>query len=297
MNITKAVITAAGRRQRTLPLQTLIDRDGVERSVLHILLNEVVQAGIDAVAVIVSPGDEEAYAAVAGDHVGRLHFLPQREPLGYGDALYTARAFVGDDPFLHLVGDHLYVQGDYESCAQRLIEAAQAADCTVSAVQATRESLLPYFGAVGGRRIGGHSDLYRVDTVMEKPTPTVAEQHLLVPGLRAGHYLCFFGMHVLTPTVMEILGRQLVEARGDGSQGDGPQTGNLLKVTLSSALSELIGREQYLALEQQNSRYDLGVRYGLLSAQMALALNGRDRDEVLARLLELLAQRDLAAGR
>jgi UTP--glucose-1-phosphate uridylyltransferase len=52
-----------------------------------------------------------------------------------------------------------------------------------------------------------------------------------------------------------------------------------------------------LALEQQNSRYDLGVRYGLLSAQIALALNGQDRDEVLARLLELLAQRDLAAGR
>jgi UTP--glucose-1-phosphate uridylyltransferase len=179
------------------------------------------------------------------------------------------------------------VQSGLESCAQRLIEVAQTADCTVSAVQATRESLLPYYGVIGGRRIAGHSDLYRVDTVMEKPTPTVAEQQLLVPGLRAGHYLCFFGMHVLTPTVMEILGRQLAAA----------QPNELTKVTLSSALAELAGREQYLALEQQNSRYDLGVRYGLLSAQVALALNGQDRDEVLARLLELLAQRDLAAGR
>jgi UTP--glucose-1-phosphate uridylyltransferase len=287
MKITKALITAAGRRQRTLPLQTLIDRDGVERSVLHILLNEVVQAGIDAIAVVVLPGDEAAYSAVAGDHVGRLHFVPQSEPLGYGHALYAARSFIGDDPFLHLVGDHLYVQRDRESCAQRLVEVAQTAACTVSAVQATRESLLPYYGVIGGRRISGHSDLYRVDTVMEKPTPTVAEQHLLIPGLRAGHYLCFFGMHVLTPTIMEILGRQLAAA-----QSDTP-----LKVTLSSALAELAGREQYLALEQQNSRYDLGVRYGLLSAQVALAMNGQDRDEVLARLLELLAQRDLAAGR
>jgi UTP--glucose-1-phosphate uridylyltransferase len=213
--------------------------------------------------------------------------VPQREPLGYGDALYAARSFVGDDPFLHLVGDHLYVQSDRESCAQRLIEVAQTAACTVSAVQATRESLLPYYGVVGGGRIAGHSDLYRVDTVMEKPTPTVAEQHLLVPGLRAGHYLCFFGMHVLMPTIMEILGQQLAAA----------EPGALTKVTLSSALATLPGREQYLALEQQNSRYDLGVRYGLLSAQVALALNGQDRDEVLARLLELLAQRDLAAGR
>jgi UTP--glucose-1-phosphate uridylyltransferase len=292
MKITKALITAAGRRQRTLPLQTLIDRDGVERSVLHILLNEVVQAGIDAIAVVVLPGDEAAYAAVAGDHVGRLHFVPQTEPLGYGDALYAARGFVGDDPFLHLVGDHLYVQSDRTSCAQRLIDVAQTADCTVSAVQATRESLLPYYGVVGGRRVAGHSDLYRVDTVMEKPTPTVAEQHLLVPGLRAGHYLCFFGMHVLTPAIMEILGRQLAAARGDGTERD-----EVSRVTLSSALAELARREQYLALEQQNSRYDLGVRYGLLSAQVALALNGQDRDEVLARLLELLAQRDLTAGR
>ncbi len=287
MKITKALITAAGRRQRTLPLQTLIDRDGVERSVLHILLNEVVQAGVEAIGVVVHPGDEAAYAAVAGDHVGRLHFVPQSEPLGYGDALYAARTFTGDDAFLHLVGDHLYVQRDSQSCAQHLVEVAQAEECTVSAVQATRESLLPYYGVIGGQRISGHSDRYRVDSVMEKPTPTVAEQNLLVPGLRAGHYLCFFGMHVLTPTVMEILGRQLEAA----------QPSNMTQVTLSTALAELAGREQYLALEEKNSRYDLGVRYGLLNAQVALALNGQDRDEVLTRLLELLAQRDLAAGR
>lgn len=287
MKITKALITAAGRRQRTLPLQTLIDRDGVERSVLHILLNEVVQAGVESIGVVVRPGDESAYAEVAGDHVGRLHFVPQAEPLGYGHALFAARGFIGDDPFLHLVGDHIYVQRDSQSCVQRVIEVAQTAACTVSAVQATRESLLPYYGVIGGRRISGHSDLYRVDTVMEKPTPTVAEQNLLIPGLRAGHYLCFFGMHVLTPTVMEILERQITAA----------QPATMTHVTLSSALAELAGREQYLALEQQNSRYDLGVRYGLLSAQIALAINGQDRDEVLARLLELLAQRDLAAGR
>ncbi len=182
------------------------------------------------------------------------------------------------------MGDHLYVQRDAQSCAQHLVEVAQTEACTVSAVQATRESLLPYFGVIGGRRVGGRSDLYRVDMVLEKPTPTAAEQSLLVPGLRAGHYLCFFGMHVLTPTVMEILGRQLASAPAQ----------QMASVTLSTALAELSGREQYLALEQHNARYDLGVRYGLLTAQLALALNGQDKDEVLARLLELLAQRDLS---
>lgn len=291
MKITRAVITAAGRHQRTLPLQMLIDRDGSERAVLHILINEVVRAGIEEICVVVRPGDERAYAEVAGDHAGRLHFVHQAEPLGYGHAICCARDFTGRAPFLHLVGDHLFVSHDARSCAQQLVEVAEAEACTVSTVQATRESLLPYFGAVGGHRLAGRADLYRVDTVIEKPTPTEAEQRLIVSGLRAGHYLCFFGLHVLMPSVMDILARQLEEGRQAG--GDA-----LARVTLSSALSELAAREQYLALEQHNSRYDLGVKYGLFTAQLALALQGADRDEVLAKLVEMLSQRDpVTAGR
>jgi len=283
MKITKAVITAAGRKQRTLPLQTLIDRDGAEKSVLGIIIEEALRAGVEEIGVVVHPGDETAYAAVAGDHAGRLHFVYQETSLGYGHAVYCAQSFVGADPFLHLVGDHLYVSRGETGCARQLIEIAEAEDSAVSAVHATRESLLPYYGAIGGRRVTGRSNLYRVETVIEKPTPTEAEQRLIVPGLRAGHYLCFFGMHVLTPAIFDILGQHLA-ARGN--QGG---------VTLSAALAELAKHEQYLALEIQDWRYDVGVKYGLLTAQLALALSGQDRDEVLAKLLELLAVRGLGA--
>jgi UTP--glucose-1-phosphate uridylyltransferase len=286
MRITKAVITAAGRRQRTLPLQTLIDRDGVEKSVLSILLEEVVAAGIDEICVVVHPGDERAYSQVAGQHAGRLHFVPQLEPLGHGHAVSCARPFVGRDPFLHLVGDHLYVSRAAQNCAQMLVAVAEVEACTVSAVQPTRESLLPYYGAVGGRRVSGRQGLYEVDTVIEKPTPTEAEQRLIVPGLRAGHYLCFFGMHVLTPTVIDVLGDQIARSQAENGSVRGG-------ITLSGALAEVARREKYVALELAGARYDVGVKYGLLTAQMALALSGRDREEVLARLLELLAQREL----
>jgi len=293
MPISKAVITAAGRRQRTLPLQVLIDRDGVEKSVLNILLDEVVAAGVETVCLVVGPGDDRPYAQVAGPHAGRLEFVHQDEPLGHGHAIYCAREFVGRDPFLHLVGDHLYVSHAIDNCAQALVALAEAEACTVSAVQATRESLLPYYGAIGGRRLSGRQDLYEVDTVLEKPTPTEAEQRLFVPGLRAGYYLCFFGMHVLTPAAMQLLGEQVEQqialARRNGS--------DRVSITLSSALAELARRERYLAVEQTGARYDVGVKYGLLTAQLALALNGRDREEVLARLLELLAQRDIARER
>jgi len=283
MEITKAVITAALREQRTLPLQTLIDRDGTEKSVLRIIVEETLRAGVEEICVVVQPGDEGAYAGVVGDHAGRLHFVHQMDPLGYGHAIYCTKDFVGQDPFLHLVGDHLYVSRTDKGCAQQLVEVAEAEECAVSAVHSTRESLLPYYGAVGGRCVPGRQDLYRVETVIEKPTPTEAEQCLIVPGLRAGHYLCFFGMHVLTPAVIDILGQQ-IEAAGPAG-----------RVTLSDALAELAKREQYFALEKADWRYDVGVRYGLLTAQLALALSGKDRDEVLTKLLSILALRELGS--
>jgi len=282
MQVTKAVITAAGRNQRTLPLQSLIDRDGAEKSVLSILVEETLRAGISDIAVVVAPGDEAPYADVLGDHTGRVTFIPQTTPLGYGHAVFCASDFVADDPFLHLVGDHLYVSRETRSCAQQLVSVAEAEACAVSAVQATRETLLPYYGTVGGRRVAGRKDLYIVETVMEKPTPTAAELSLIVPGLRAGHYLCFFGMHVLTATVMEILARRVAVAQKAGT-----------KVTLSEALAELARHEKYLALEERALRYDVGVKYGLLTAQVALALNGRDREQVLAQLVELLATHEM----
>jgi UTP--glucose-1-phosphate uridylyltransferase len=60
-------------------------------------------------------------------------------------------------------------------------------------------------------------------------------------------------------------------------------------VSLSAALAALARQEQYLALEEPQRRYDIGARYGLLTAQLALALSGKDRDEVLRGLVESLA--------
>ncbi len=279
MHIAKAVITAAAPSQRTLPLQTLVDHDGAEKSVLRIIIEEVLRARVEEICVVVCPGDETTYKAVAGDHGGRLHFVHQAEPRGYGDAVHCARDFVGQDPFLHLVGDHLYVNRHQEGCAQQLVEIAAAEDCSVSAVQKTRESRLPFYGAIGGQCVAGHPGLYRVDTVIEKATPTEAEQRLIVPGLRAGYYLCFFGMHVLTPTVMDLLGHLIPRATSRPT-------------TLSDALALLAQKEQYLALEESGHRFNVGARYGLLMAQFALALNGDDREEVLSRLLEVLAWRE-----
>ncbi|PYK97544.1 MAG: UTP--glucose-1-phosphate uridylyltransferase [Verrucomicrobia bacterium] len=265
MEIKKAIITAAGKAQRMLPLQTLVDRDGLQKTALQIIIGEILAAGVEEICVVVCPGDQSAYANAAGSHARRLEFVEQPAPLGYGHAVWCANRFTVERPFLLLVGDHVYVSHNEKQCAQQLVEFASTENCAASAVQATHESKLP--------------------EVIEKPTPTEAEQRLIVPGLRAGHYLCFFGMHVLTPAVMNILADE-VARRGE--------TGG---VPLSAALGKLAARERYLACELQGRRYDIGVNYGLLTAQLALALAGQDRDEVLSGLVELLAHREARGTR
>jgi UTP--glucose-1-phosphate uridylyltransferase len=277
MKIRKAVITAAGRAQRTIPLQTFVDRDGVQKSALQILVEEAVSAAIEEVCVVIAPGDRAAYAEAAGEHAGRLQFVEQSEARGYGHALHVTKAFAGGDPFLHLVSDHLAISNTGQRCAQQLVEVATAEACSISAVQPTRETMLPFYGTIGGRRVAKRNDLYEVETVAEKPTPTEAEQSLLIPGLRAGSYLCFFGMHVLTPTVMDILAE--MDAAGE-------------KYSLSAALNKLARRERYLALQVSGRRYDMGGKYGLLFAQLALALDGKEKSVVLGQLGELLVARE-----
>ena len=251
-----------------------MDRDGVAKTALEIIVEEAVAAGAHEVGIVVRPGDEAAFRAAAGLAASRLELIPQQEPLGYGNAVSVARDFIDDEPFLHFVGDHLYVSDIDRRCGQQLVAVAEAEACSVSAVQPTRESMLPYFGVIGGRRVPQTKNLYEVDTVLEKPTPTQAEQELIVPGLRAGHYLCFFGMHVLTPVIFDLL-----DALGDSGRRQ-----------VSPALALLAGRERYLAYEVAGNRSNLGVTYGLLVAQLALGLSGKDRADILSQLVDLLAR-------
>jgi UTP--glucose-1-phosphate uridylyltransferase len=281
VEIQRALITAAGPHQRSLPLQTLVDRDGLPKTALQILVEEILQAGIEQIVLVVAPDDAPLYAKAAGPYAPRLEFVEQSAPLGYGHAVWSARQALAHQPFLLLVGDHLYVSRTPQSCAQQLVAIARAEDCAVSAVQATHESRLPLYGAVGGQRIASQPGLYTIHDILEKPTPTEAEQQLIVPGLRAGHYLCFFGMHALPASILDRLEEDLHHPSPSGT------------FHLSPSLARLAAQERHLAYEVHGRRYDLGLKYGLLTAQLALALNGQDRQEVLANLVEMLARREV----
>lgn len=325
MKITKAVITAAGRGARQYPASDtvqkamipMVDRDGLTKPVLQIVAEEALESGIEEICVVSAPGDEAVYrehfrsyaenlrSAFRGvawaeeqsrrlvELESRLTFAVQPEPLGYGHAVWSARAFAAGQPVLLLLGDHLYIsdevdeEGRTRRCARQLLDLAESHACAASAVQATREHLIHQYGTLTGRKIENDPNVYRIEKILEKPTPTIAELHLHVPGLRAGYYLCFFGMHVLTPHVFEILDRDVANWMRDESPDKGT-------IPLTSALDELARDETYLALEARGTRHNLGVKFGTVEAQIALAMAGQDREQMLALLLESVVRLESA---
>src|SRR5688572_29321172 len=97
MKIRKVLVTAANPRQRTLPLQMLIDPAGEPKSALQVVLEEAAGAGVEEFGVVLCPGDEKAYAEACGGLRSRVRFIVQDTPRGYGHAVLCGRQFVGDE--------------------------------------------------------------------------------------------------------------------------------------------------------------------------------------------------------
>ncbi|MCC5804865.1 MAG: UTP--glucose-1-phosphate uridylyltransferase [Opitutales bacterium] len=275
MKIRTAVLTSAKRGHTHLPLQTMIDREGFPQATLALQLKELVDAGIERVGIVVAPGQAELYGEAVAAATDCVTFIEQTEPRGFGDAVLRAKGFVGDAPFVLSVGDHLFVSDDpAHPCVAQLIAVAERERAPVASVQSTHESEIGLYGTIGGVLEDRDRALFRIRKIVEKPTPTQAELELLVPGLRSGHYLCFFGMHVLTPRIFELL------------EADAGAEGGL---ALTPALHRLAETETFYAFEIAGHRYNLEERHGLLMAQLALALASPHRDEVLTRIVRLLA--------
>jgi UTP--glucose-1-phosphate uridylyltransferase len=267
-----------------LPLQHVTVGDGSTKRVAALQIEELLAAGVSEVALVVPSVKGRTFSELREQFGDSLIAVEQTEPRGFGDAVLRAEEWVAGEPFLVQVCDHVFVTDAAASCTRQMLEVAQSEECAVSGVQANSESQLPYFGAIGGTRVMGAGRLYSVSTILEKPTPTVAEERCMIPGLRQGTYLQTFGTHALTPGVFAILREQ---------QAALPPSG---KLGLTEALTVLAGRERYLALEVDGLRVDLESPFGLLRAELALALNGSRRDEVLRLILEEVARAPTSRG-
>ena len=275
--LAKAIIPMAGPAHRDLPFQHVTTGGGGTQQVVALQIQEILDAGVREVALVTAPGTRLFFADLEKRFGSKVVFVEQAEPRGFGHALLCAEAWIGADAFLVQVCDHVFVTHAESSCTAQLIDVAEREDCAVSGVQVTSESQLPYFGVIGGQRVHGSQNLYTIETVLEKPTPTVAEETCMIPGIRQGNYLATFGIHALTPAIFGLL-RAQEKALGPGA-----------KIGLTEALSALSSRERYLALEVEGHRVDIEGPFGLLRAQLALALHGPRREEGLHSMLEEVA--------
>lgn len=309
--VRKAVITAAGRGTRQFPatrsvqkeMLPMVDRDGITKPTIQIIVEECLASGIEDICIVVAPGGaaafEKHFARLSDEerqvfrHKGwalreadalrrmqeRITYVEQPTPEGYGHAVYQARAFVGDEPFLLLLGDHIYIASGKKRCAEQVIETYAMTRCAVSAVQQTPDDKLHLFGTVRGKPLGSDPPAYEVTAMAEKPTIEYAAEHLQTPGVKRGYYLCFFGMHVFPPTIFDCLAHHI--------ENNIRQSG---EIQMTSSMKMLRERERYIAVETKGERYDMGVPLGFVETQAALALNGVDRTEMLSALLRIVAK-------
>lgn len=320
--VRKAVITAAGRGTRQYPASSavqkemfpLVDRDGLTKPVIQIIGEEALAAGVEEICIVTQPGDENIYrqyfrrmseetlkafrgkewAILESEKLQefgeRLRFVVQETPEGYGHAVYQAREFVGDEPFLLMLGDHIYISAKEKNCAAQLIERYVEGWRAMSAVQPTPAKLLHLFGTIQGEPVEGSVGLYRVMAIYEKPTPEYAAEHLRTPGLPPNMYLCHFGMHVFPPAIFDALEYHIknnIRERGEFQ----------LTNAQEYMRAKLLPAGTYGACIIEGQRFDTGIPYGLMESQIALALAGKHRAEIVEAIARLLAEQLVSLSR
>src|SRR5687768_2685223 len=310
--VRKAVITAAGRGTRQYPASNavqkemfaLVDRDGLTKPVIQIIGEEAIDSGIEQICIITQPGEEKHYreyfrrmgndeakhfrgkdwAILASEKLGafgeRMTFREQKSPEGFGHAVYQAKDFVGDDPFLLLLGDHVYISDVKDRCAQQLIRVfEQYMLDAVTGVQPTVERMLHAFGTICGAPIDPNKGIYKAELIIEKPAIDEAREKLVTPGLPAGNYLSHFGIHVFGPRIfdsLEYLIKNDLREKGE--------------IQLTAAQEHLRQQtDKYWAVVTSGQRYDTGIPYGLMETQLALALGGVHRTEICEAIARILA--------
>ena len=276
--VRKAIIPAAGMGTRMYPatkalkkeLLPIIDRDGRAKPIILAIVEEAINAGIEEVGIVVQSGDRDLfydllksppkpelwsklsaenkqyseYLAALGD---RITILTQTEQVGFGHAVYCTRDWVNDQPFLLLLGDHVYTSQIESSCATQMLDIYQQNNTSVIGITVMQADIIHKAGCVGGRWKTPQSIL-EIAQIYEKPTLEYAREHLQVPGMTEDEFLGMFGMYILEPIIFKLLALEI--DNNERFQGEFQLT------TCLDKLSQQYGAIAYLV---QGQYYDTGM--------------------------------------
>lgn len=289
--VRKAVVPAAGLGTRHFPashavkkeLFPVVGQDGIARALIHYHLIDLVAAGIEEICIIVQPGDDKPirdylngpgdeylkrlakYPALLNeatsmrDLAKRVTFAIQHEQEGYGHAVYQTKQFANGEMVLLCLGDHLFRGEKISPYAELASYAPMSNGKSVSAVNAIGPSELKGFGTIAGKRRSDNSRLIDVSLIIEKPAVDVAREKLRVDGLPNDVFLGWFGMHLLAPSIYDILEEMIRTNTRDNGE---------FQLTRAQEIQRQ--REGYLALEMLHAtRFDFGIPDDFVSSVRA----------------------------
>jgi len=276
--VRKALIPAAGFGTRLFPaskatkkeLFPIIDGEGIAKPAILLIVEEALHAGIEEVIIIVQENDLDAFQSFFNIQItienfnklpshfqeysrrileiGRqVSFVIQGNQEGFGHAVFSARESIGNEPFLLMLGDHIYRSKGERSCAEQLIEAYNSHGISVLGLRRTAEEKIANFGTATGNWME-EGRLLNVTEFAEKPTLDYARSQLRVAGLAGNEYLTVFGQYIIKPQIFSYLEEHIrnnVRERGE--------------FQLTSALDRLRQEDGFLGLIIDGQRYDIGL--------------------------------------
>lgn len=287
--VRKAIIPAAGLGTRFLPATKALAKEMlpiVDTPTIQYIVEEAIASGIEDIVIVdgkskrsiedhfdsnpelennlKEKGKDEMLELVQQTTDINLYFIRQSHPQGLGDAVLTAKSFIGNEPFVVLLGDDL--TQDEEPLTKQLIDRYnQTGESTLAVMRVPHDQVSEY-GVIDPAAKVSEDGLYRVKNFVEKPKPEDAPSDLAI-----------IGRYLLTPEIFEEL------------ENTAPGKGN--EVQLTDAIDSLNNRQHVYAHEFKGSRYDIGSKIGFLETNIEFGLKHPQTKDDLKAYIKDLAQR------
>ncbi|CAA7599641.1 UTP-glucose-1-phosphate uridylyltransferase [Acididesulfobacillus acetoxydans] len=288
--IRKAVIPAAGLGTRFLPATKAQPKEMlpiVDTPTIQYIVEEAIRSGIEDIIIVtgrnkraiedhfdrsvelemfLEKGDkEELLDMVQGiARMVDIYYVRQKEALGLGHAIYSARKFIGSEPFAVLLGDDVIYSE--VPCLRQMMNIYERHGASLVGVQQVPLEDTPKYGIVDGELFSER--LYRARDLVEKPLPEDA------PPDR----LAIMGRYILNPDIFDIL-ENLTPGKGG-------------EIQLTDGLRELSRYQEIMAYDFEGRRYDVGDKLGFVEATIEYALRRDDLHDDLMRYLTKLVSRE-----
>ncbi|SEL20682.1 UDP-glucose pyrophosphorylase [Carnobacterium iners] len=282
--VRKAVIPAAGLGTRFLPATKAMAKEMlpiVDKPTIQFIVEEAIESGIEEILVVtgrakrsiedhfdsnfeleqnlISKEKWDLLKLIESTTKIKLHFIRQSYPKGLGDAVLHAKSFVGNEPFIVLLGDDM-MKDDVPLTKQLMNRYEETGSSVLATMRVPYEETSKYGIVDPAKKLA--EGLYEVKQFVEKPNVEDAPSDLAI-----------IGRYLLTPEIFELLEKQE------------PGAGN--EVQLTDAIEALNKTQKVLAHEYKGIRYDVGDKFGYMTTSIEYGL---EHPEVKDNLKQYLIQ-------